>query len=208
MSHFYLFLLMAVLLVIMPGPDTGLVTKNTLTQGNKGGGLTLIGITLGLLIHTSAASLGLSALLLKSSLIFNIFKYIGALYLVYLGLMSFRDSRKQAAPISEDLQSKEPKRQGSCLMQGFLTNVLNPKVAVFFLTFLPQFISSGGNPFFQFLGMGIIYILITIIWLLIYIRLIDWIRNWMNKPSTQRIMHGMTGVVLFLFGIKLALEKQ
>jgi threonine/homoserine/homoserine lactone efflux protein len=102
----------------------------------------------------------------------------------------------------------ESKYEGkSCFKQGFLTNLLNPKVAVFFLTFLPQFVNSGSQQFVPFLIMGITYTLLTAVWFFFYIYLLNQIRTFMKKPKTQSVMEGITGTVLIGFGIKLALEK-
>jgi RhtB (resistance to homoserine/threonine) family protein len=199
---------MSILLVILPGPDTGLATKNTIVFGKKGGIKTVLGITSGLVIHTVAAVVGLSAIIVKSAVLFSAFKYIGAIYLIYLGVMSLWSLRKREV-LLEDYDQKENKYQGtSCFRQGFLTNLLNPKVAVFFLTFLPQFVIPESNTFLQFLGMGVTYTFLTFIWFLLYVYLINYISVWMKKPSTQNIIQGITGCVLVGFGIKLALEKN
>jgi threonine/homoserine/homoserine lactone efflux protein len=95
----------------------------------------------------------------------------------------------------------------SCFKQGFLTNLLNPKVAVFFLTFLPQFVDAGSSSFIPFLIMGITYTLLTALWFLFYIYLLNQIRTFMKKPRTQMWMEGITGTILIGFGVKLALEK-
>lgn len=208
MAHYSLFILMATLLVILPGPDTGLVTQNTIVHGRKGGIQTLAGISGGLVIHTLAAVLGLSAIIVKSAFLFSAFKYAGAVYLIYLGAKSLLVLKKK--DLSETAAtSVENRHQGkSCCRQGFLTNLLNPKVAVFFLTFLPQFVDTHSNTFMQFLLMGVTYIVITIVWLLLYVLLIDTISVWMKKPSVQNAIQGVSGLVLVGFGIKLALEKR
>ena len=96
----------------------------------------------------------------------------------------------------------------SYFKQGFLTNLLNPKVAVFFLTFLPQFVGSGKNAFLDFLSLGLTYTILTLIWFVFYIYLINYISEFMKKPTTIRAVEGLTGGILIFFGIKLALEKN
>jgi RhtB (resistance to homoserine/threonine) family protein len=199
---------MSILLIILPGPDTGLATKNTIIYGKKGGLKTVLGITSGLIIHTFAAVVGISAIIVKSAVLFSAFKYIGAIYLIYLGVMSLWSLRKRDVSF-EGYDQEENKYQGtSCFRQGFLTNLLNPKVAVFFLTFLPQFVVPESNTFLQLLGMGATYTCLTFIWFLLYVYLINYVSVWMKKPSTQHIIQGITGCVLVGFGIKLALEKN
>ncbi|MEW9674096.1 LysE family translocator [Ammoniphilus sp. 3BR4] len=206
MQNFYLFVVMSILLIILPGPDTGLATQNTIAYGRKGGIETVLGITTGLIFHTLAVVFGLSAVIVKSALLFSIFKYVGAIYLIYLGVTSIWSMKKNSDSTSGDNQIKY--RNKSPFRQGFLTNLLNPKVAVFFLTFLPQFLTSSSEPFLQFLVMGFTYTILTIIWFLLYVYLIDYISAWMKKPSTQRAIQGISGFVLVTFGIKLALERR
>ncbi len=207
MGNFYLFLLMSIVLIILPGPDTGLVTQNTIAQGRRGGVQTALGSISGVIIHTLAAVVGLSAIIVKSAFLFSIFKYVGAFYLIYLGIMSLWAIKKKGIAI-EDNKSEKKNASLSAFRQGFLTNVLNPKVAVFFLTFLPQFLEPRSNTFLQFLIMGLTYAALTLIWFLMYVYLIHSINVWMKKPSVQRAIQGISGIVLLSFGIKLALERR
>lgn len=207
MGNFYLFVLMCIFLIIIPGPDTAIVTKNTLTVGGIGGLKTALGICCALLIHTSAAVLGLSAIIVKSALLFSVFKYVGAVYLIYLGVKNLWSLRKKEEAASVEMNIKSQFEYTSCFKQGFLTNILNPKVAVFFLTFFPQFVDSGSNTFLPFLIMGITFTVLTAIWFLLYVSLINQISAFMKKPKAQNIIEGITGTILIGFDIKLALEK-
>ncbi|MGX6445748.1 LysE family translocator [Neobacillus sp. K501] len=207
MENFYLFVLMCFFLIILPGPDTAIATKNTVTVGKAGGLKTALGTCCALLIHTSAAVLGLSAIIVKSALLFSILKYVGAVYLIYMGVKALWSLKKKEIAASAEINSKRQFVNKSCFKQGFLTNILNPKVAVFFLTFLPQFVDPGSNTFLPFLIMGITYTVLTAIWFLLYVYLINQISAFMKKPKTQNIIEAITGTVLIGFGIKLALEK-
>lgn len=207
MENFYLFVLMCIFLIILPGPDTAITTKNTVTVGSIGGLKTALGICCALLIHTSAAVLGLSAIIVKSALLFSFFKYVGAVYLIYLGAKTLWSLKKKEVAASVEMNTKRQFVNKSCFKQGFLTNILNPKVAVFFLTFLPQFVDTGSNTFLPFLIMGITYTVLTAVWFLLYVYLINQISAFMKKPKTQNIIEGITGTILIGFGIKLALEK-
>ncbi|MED2970907.1 LysE family translocator [Fictibacillus sp. B-59209] len=212
MEHFLLFVVMAVCLIILPGPDTAIATKNTLSLGKTGGFKTMLGTCGALLIHTVAAVVGLSAIIVKSAMLFSIFKYAGAVYLIYIGIKSLwalKDRNIETAYSAEPAdQTPGIRKSSSCFRQGFLTNLLNPKVALFFLTFLPQFLERGSNAFVQFSIMGLTYTLLTAAWFFFYIYLINQISVFMKRPATQRVMQGVTGVVLIGFGMKLALEKQ
>ncbi|RHW43357.1 LysE family translocator [Neobacillus notoginsengisoli] len=207
MENFYLFVLMCIFLIILPGPDTAITTKNTLTVGRIGGLKTALGICCALFIHTSAAVLGLSAIIVKSALLFSVFKYIGAVYLIYLGVKTLWSLKKKEEALNLEMNTKNKFKNTSCFKQGFLTNILNPKVAVFFLTFLPQFVDSGSKTFLPFLMMGMTYTLLTAIWFLLYVYLINQISTFMKKPKAQNLIEGITGTILIGFGIKLALER-
>jgi RhtB (resistance to homoserine/threonine) family protein len=208
MENFYLFVLMCIFLIILPGPDTAIATKNTLTVGRSGGLKTALGTCCALLIHTSAAVLGLSAIIVKSALLFSVFKYVGAVYLIYLGVKTLWSLKKRDAAASVEMNTDKQFVNTSCFKQGFLTNILNPKVAVFFLTFLPQFVDPGSNTFIPFLIMGITYTVLTSVWFLLYVYLINQISAFMKRPKAQNMIEGITGTILIGFGIKLALEKS
>ncbi|MGF9893393.1 LysE family translocator [Priestia megaterium] len=203
-ENFYLFVITCVFLIILPGPDTAIMTKNTLTVGKQGGLKTMIGICCALSIHTLTAIVGLSAIIAKSALLFSIFKYIGAVYLIYLGIKSLWTLRNQE---TTETVVKIKYKNTSSFKQGFLTNLLNPKIAVFFLTFLPQFVNPGSHTFMPFLILGMTYIVLTIVWYLFYIYLLNQISAFMKKPKTQKVIEGITCTILIGFGIKLALEK-
>ncbi|MDR4890268.1 LysE family translocator [Fredinandcohnia sp. QZ13] len=207
MENFYLFVFMCVLLIILPGPDTAIATKNTLTVGRVGGLKTALGTCCALLIHTSAAVFGLSAIIVKSALLFSVFKYVGAIYLIYLGVKTLWALRKKEVAASVEMNTASQFENKSCFKQGFLTNLLNPKVAVFFLTFLPQFVDAGSDTFLPFLIMGFTYTVLTAIWFFLYVYLLNQISTFMKKPKTQNMIEGITGAILIGFGIKLALEK-
>lgn len=205
MTSVTLFLIACILLIILPGPDTAIVTKNTIVSGKKAGFQTMIGSCSGLLIHTIAAVAGLSALIVKSAVAFTIIKYVGAVYLCYLGVRTLMQMRAKKVTNEEELVEA---KGNSSFKQGFITNITNPKVAVFFLTFLPQFLAPDANVFLAFLAMGLIYIALTFVWFFLYVYLLNTIRDFMKRPATQAVVEGLTGIVLIGFGIKLAFEKQ
>ncbi|MBO1581632.1 MULTISPECIES: LysE family translocator [Bacillus] len=207
-ENYLLFIIMSICLIILPGPDTAMATKNTLTSGKMGGVKTVFGTCIALLIHTLAAVIGLSAIIVKSAFLFSTFKYVGAVYLVYLGTKALFSLKNKNNLDTNELPMKHADGNSSCFRQGFLTNLLNPKIAVFFLTFLPQFLNPDHNTFVQFLIMGLTYLVLTAIWFAFYIFLIDKISLFMKKPATQRYIQGITGIVLIGFGIKLAFEKN
>lgn len=207
METFYLFVFMSIFFIILPGPDIAIATKNTVTVGKVGGLKTVLGICSALLIHTSAAVLGLSAIIMKSALIFSVFKYVGAVYLLYMGIKTLWSLKKKGEAASVEMNTKSKFVSSSCFKQGFLTNILNPKVSILFITLFPQFINSESNTFIPFLLMGTTYTVMTALWSFLYVYLINYISAFMKKPKTQNIIEGITGTILIGFGIKLVLEK-
>lgn len=206
MNEFFTFLILSLFVVMSPGIDTALITKRTISDGRQDGFKMALGITTGSLVHTFAAAFGLSAILMQSAAAFEIVKYVGAIYLIYLGLTSFISRNKKKSTTVEN--QNNPEITKSAFKQGLLSNVLNPKVAMFFLTFLPQFIKTGENATHQLIIMGVIYTLLSISWFFVYVFFINYLRGWLMSPNVQRIMDKATGLVLIGFGLKLALDKQ
>lgn len=159
-----LFILTALLIIMMPGPGFALVTKNTISHGRNGGIKTVLGTVSGMMIHTIMATLGLSAILMKFAMLFTLIKYAGAFYLIYLAVKSIKSafSKQEKVSGSVEINSKDIGTVKS-FRQGFTTAILNPKTAVFFLSFLPQFIVSNQSHFFQFLLLGFTFTTLTAI---------------------------------------------
>lgn len=208
MENYWLFVFMSIMLIILPGPDTAIITRNTISKQRSAGMRTTFGTLTALLIHTLAAVFGLSALIVKSAFLFSVLKYVGAVYLIYLGCKSIMFITKKQPQKTEEAPHRSKYEHVSNFRQGFLTNLLNPKVAVFFLTFLPQFAGKGPNAFIEFLSLGLTYTVLTLIWFIFYIYLINYISDFMKKPSTIKTVEGFTGGILILFGIKLAFENN
>jgi threonine/homoserine/homoserine lactone efflux protein len=156
-----LFVVSALLLNITPGPDTLYILGRTASQGWRCGIVAAFGIAAGLLVHTLAAAVGLSALLAASAAAFTLLKWAGAAYLVYVGVSLFFASPANRSPTPE-LHAAGLR---TVFLQGFLTNVLNPKVALFFLAFLPQFVDPGAaNKALAFLFLGCVFIFNGTLW--------------------------------------------
>ncbi|CEG27184.1 LysE family translocator [Bacillus sp. B-jedd] len=207
MENFYLFILMCIFFVILPGPDIAIITKNTVTVGKAGGVRTVMGACCALLIHTTAAVLGLSAIIMKSALLFSVLKYVGAVYLLYLGIKTLWSIKNKGSASSVETHAKSRIKSESSFKQGFLTDLLNPKVALLFLTFFPQFVDHGSSSVLPFILMGLTYTMITALWCFFYVLLINRISAFMKNPKTQSIIEGITGTILIGFGIRLFLEK-
>ena len=202
-----LYLISCILLNLTPGQDTMFILGRSLAQGRKAGLLSVMGIMTGVLVHTSLAAFGLSAIFATSDLAFNVVKTIGALYLIWIGagfLMKKEDTAPTDNPTNDDF------KPWAIYRQGVLTNVLNPKVSLFFLSFLPQFVAPQAEfVFLPFLLLGLIFFTTGSIWCLILVGGATWLRNWLKRDRSffSGIMSKMTGILFIGLGFKLALTQ-
>ena len=201
----YAFIGVAALLTILPGADMALVTRNVLSVGRQRAMLTIVGICAGCVIHATASALGLSAILATSATAFNVVKTLGAAYLIWIGVQSIREAKRPATPASSD--SSKRARLGPFL-QGFLTNILNPKVAVFYLTFLPQFISPGEPILKRSLFLASVHIAMGFVWLTAYAWFIDRLGAVLTRPRVKAWLERVTGGLLIALGARLAWERR
>jgi threonine/homoserine/homoserine lactone efflux protein len=143
--NFPLFIATAVGLALLPGPDTMLALGKTLAQGRRAGFLAMTGVALGLCVHMLLSTLGLSAMLAASPALFNVVKWIGAIYLAWLGFQLIRETLRPPTATANALSDRREQAQptATLLRQGFITNLLNPKVGLFLVSFLPQFVRPG-----------------------------------------------------------------
>jgi threonine/homoserine/homoserine lactone efflux protein len=204
--HLGLFVMTGLLLNMVPGPDTLYILARTVAQGRRAGILSALGISAGCFVHTIAAALGLSAILVTSATAFVVVKLCGAAYLIYLGVqMLFHSSRKEAS--AEPALVSVPGR--TIFAQAILTNVLNPKVAVFFLAFLPQFVSSTAQQMFlPFLLLGLVFIVNGTIYCMLLVLFASALtRKFKANQRTAALLKRVTGGVFVGLGLKLAAER-
>ncbi|WP_347987797.1 LysE family translocator [Methylomonas sp. AM2-LC] len=194
------FILSGLLLNITPGADTLYVITCAANKGWRAGVAAAFGISLGCYVHIFAAALGLSALLATSSSAFVGIKLLGAAYLLYLGLgMLFRHSK-----ISKQLPADTPLSLKKIVLQGFLTDALNPKMALFFLAFVPQFIEAGANDkFLAFLFLGVIFNINATLWCLILAGFTAYFRHKTGPLPGKIWLSRLVGLVFILLGLKL-----
>ena len=199
--NYKLFILSGILLNITPGADTLYILGRGISQGRKSAIISALGISAGCLVHTILAAFGLSAILEKSIFAFNIVKWIGALYLIYLGIKSF----KIKEIVFENVENTQVISSKKIFLEGVVTNVLNPKVALFFLSFLPQFISTNNNyGFIPFLILGFTFIITGTLWGLILSFSSSIMTNAMKKNrNISSRLNKITGIVFITLGIKL-----
>lgn len=200
------FIAATLVLIMIPGPDQALITRNALAGGRVAGMLTMIGGAFGLTVHAGAAALGVSALLVASATAFTVLKVVGTVYLVWMGIQTLRAARRaartgQPAPVVSRRQSGSALRY---LRHGFLSNSLNPKVALFFVTFLPQFLNPGGDTFSQAILLSGIFAMLYVSWFAIYVLGVDLLGAVLRRQRVRAAIERVTGALLIAFGIKLA----
>ncbi len=207
-----MFTVASTIMAITPGNDTILTIKNSLAGGQKAGFATALGIICGCLVHASFSALGISIILVKSALLFESVKLIGAAYLIYLGgrgLWILWQTRKSDTdnPAVEHPNglTKTAKR---AFVEGLLTNILNPKVAIFYLSFLPQFISPNDPVLGRSFLLAGIHQLVGTIWLSCVIMFVSRLKSVITLSSVRRRLEALAGAVLIAFGVKLALERR
>lgn len=205
-DNFWVFALTGLLLNLTPGNDMLYIIARSSGQGTKAGVASALGIGAGCIVHILAAVVGLSALIAQSAFAFDIIKYIGAAYLVYLGVKSIL-SRKKSLVVNHALQTLSLRK---VFWQGVLTNVLNPKVALFFLAFLPQFINvHKQNALFQILFLGVWFDVVGTMVNILVALLFGRIGSWLSKSSTfVQWQERITGTLLIVVGIKLAFSNK
>ncbi|WNK59525.1 LysE family translocator [Pantoea agglomerans] len=199
------FLFAITILTLTPGFDTALVLRSAVAQGAKRASVTALGITLGCLVWGVAVGFGLGALLLASEMAYNLLKWLGAAWLLYLGLKLLLKPRQTA------IDSQQPAlQQGylACFSRGLLGNLLNPKVGIFYVSFLPQFIPAGASVALWCSLMALAHMLLGLIWNAVLIGGSHYFAGHLRKPRVLKVMDRLTGCVFIGFAAKLALSRR
>jgi RhtB (resistance to homoserine/threonine) family protein len=199
------FLAVAAIVVITPGVDMALVTRNALMHGRRAAVMTAFGINAGILFWVMAAALGLAAVVSTSATAFAAIKFAGAAYLVYLGVQALRSARTNR-PESQPILRSAPNNL-LAFRQGLVSNILNPKIAVFFTSLLPQFVDGHGS-LGNLLLLGLLFNAMGIGWLICYATAVARGRNVLVRPRVKRTLDRISGLVLVGLGTRLALENR
>lgn len=201
------FVLAAGVFTLVPGLDTAFVLRTSTLSGPRSGFGAALGITLGLFVWGICAAFGLTALLAASKMGFLIVKWVGALYLFTIGIRLLLQPR---TALRDEEGGSNPNRQSalSCFRQGLLTNLLNPKVGIFFITFLPQFIPHDVNVVTFSLLLAGIQVLLTLSWFSLLIMMTVPLGAFLSRPRIVKILDRATGMIFVAFGLKLAFERQ
>ncbi len=206
MESYLLFVIASIVLVLVPGPDMIYMLSRSVAQGRRAGMVAALGINAGAYFHLFAAVFGLSALLLTSAVAFTVIKWTGAAYLIYLGVSALLERGRGFEVEVKELSGRSLK---AVFLQGFLSDVLNPKVALFFLAFLPQFVPADtSNPVGQFLLLGVTVNGLAICLNLLLVLTSSWVSQGLRDDQgvARWLQRGM-GAVFILLGARLAAEK-
>jgi threonine/homoserine/homoserine lactone efflux protein len=208
-ARFGVYLAVATLLIVTPGPDTALVTRNALLAGRRAASFTTLGIGAGSIVWALASVFGIAVLLEDSVVAFTVFKFVGAAYLGYLGLRSLIASFRGSKQASMTTPAPQTTHLGELVAfrQGLLSNLLNPKAGAIFATTLPQFINPGDSPV-RLVLMLLAYEAILLNWLHLYGYLVSRAGQSRFGTRVRAILQGVTGVVLLTLGIRLAFEQK
>ena len=209
-SHLWAFVLVAALLAVTPGADTLLVVRNVLSRGRAAGLATIAGIAGGCLVHATLSAVGVALLLVRSAEAFATLKWCGAVYLVVLGVQSLGRWCRADTGEASAAPSKAPRdaRRVRSLLEGLLTNVLNPKVGIFYLAFLPQFIGPGDPPLARSLLLAGLHIGIGVAWLSTLAFAVGRVRPLVESRRWRARLEGASGMVLIGLGVRLAAERR
>lgn len=204
-AKFILFVGVSWALILAPGPDMLYVITRGVTQGRQAGMLSAVGVICGILVHTTAAAFGLTLILQSSAIAFLVVKYLGAIYLIYLGVKAWREKSTFTVQTSRTSVSLR-----KVFWQGVVSNVLNPKIAIFFLAFLPQFVERGGDQVsLQMVFLGLTFAFFGLSFLLVVGYSSGTIGSWLTRrPQYAQSLQRLAGGILIGLGIRLALTER
>ena len=207
--HLLVFVGVAAIVIIIPGPDTAVVTKNVLIHGRRAGLGTSLGVSAGLSLWTVAAAVGVASLVRASEVAFTVLKLVGALYLVWLGVQALRAAGRPPGD-DDPFHAATGRGMGARggFRQGVLSDLANPKIGIFFTSLLPQFVSAGHAVLLPFLILGAIFVAMTVLWLLAYTLVAARAAQTLMRPRVRAALDRVTGVVLIGLGVRLAVERR
>ncbi len=210
MSSFWAFLGISLLVIVTPGPDTALTIRNTLLGGRRGGIFTALGVVTGQALWAIAASVGLVALLVASEPLFVAVKLAGAAYLMLLGAQALRGALRTGGTRTATPGDGSPHRlvPAVALRQGVISDLGNPKIAVFFTSLLPQFTPRGDAAFAALVAHGLAFCMLTFAWLTGYALVVARAGDFLRRPAIRRALEGVTGAVLIALGVRVVTEHR
>jgi threonine/homoserine/homoserine lactone efflux protein len=206
--HLWLFVGIAAVVIIVPGPDTAIVTKNALLHGRGAALGTAFGVEAGLAVWTVASAFGVASIVRASDTAFTALKLIGAAYLVWLGIQALRAARRGGAHSDPESARRAPLDGRGGFRQGLLSDLANPKIGAFFTGLLPQFAGPGHSVLLPFLALGGLFVLMTVVWLCAYALVAVRASELLRRPRVRATIDRLSGAILIGFGVRLALERR
>ncbi len=207
-AHFLLFIGVAAIVIVVPGPDTAVVTKNILVHGRRAAFGTSLGVSTGIAVWTLAAAVGVASLLRASAPAFTVLKLVGALYLIWLGFQALRAAGHAGSAPRASSASAPPMSGLGGFRQGLLSDLANPKIGIFFTSLLPQFVDRGHPVLLPFLALGAVFVVMTVLWLSAYCLVAARAAATLQRPRVKAAMDRVTGCVLIALGLRLAIEHR
>jgi RhtB (resistance to homoserine/threonine) family protein len=205
-AHLAVFLAVAAVVILLPGPDTAVVTKNVLLHGRRAGLGTSAGIGVGLSVWTLAAAVGLASVVRASVVAFTVLKVVGALYLMWLGFQALRAAHHRAYEQGPTAARPALGARGG-FRQGLLSDLANPKIGIFFTSLLPQFVDPGHPVLLPFIELGALFVLMTMLWLGAYCLIAARAIETLRRPGVKSALDRVTGVALIAVGLRLVTER-
>jgi RhtB (resistance to homoserine/threonine) family protein len=203
-----LFIGVAAIVIVVPGPDTAVVTKNVLLHGRRAAFGTSLGVSAGLSVWTLAAAVGVASVVRASAVAFTVLKLIGALYLIWLGLQALRVVGHTESGTRPSTANRPAMGAFGGFRQGLLSDLANPKIGIFFTSLLPQFVDPGHSVLLPFLALGAVFVVMTVVWLFAYCLIAARAAKTLQRPRVRAAMDRITGIVLIALGVRLAIEHR
>jgi threonine/homoserine/homoserine lactone efflux protein len=208
MASLAAFLVVAVVVIVTPGPDTALTIRNTLLGGRRSGVFTAVGVAAGQTTWTAATSAGLAALLVASEPVFRAVRFAGAAYLAFLGIQALRAAWRGGGEATTVVRGLRRLTPPAALRQGLISNLTNPKMIAFFPALLPQFAPSHQGAFLVLLLLGLLFSSMTLVWLTGYAFAVAKAGDFLRRLRVRRFLEAATGAVLLALGLRLATEAR
>jgi threonine/homoserine/homoserine lactone efflux protein len=202
------FLAVAAVVIVTPGQDTALTIRNSLLGGRRAGIFTALGVSTGQAVWALATSAGLAALLVASEPAFAALRLAGAAYLVFLGVQALLGALRPGARPEAKVACERRLASAVAFRQGVISNLGNPKMAVFFTSLLPQFAADGDASFSTLLLLGLLFCSLTLTWLAAYALAVARAGDLLRRPRVRRLVDGLTGAVLVGLGLRIASEQR
>lgn len=207
-AHLLVFIGVAAIVIVVPGPDTAVVTKNVLVHGRRAALGTSLGVSAGLSVWTLAAAVGVASVVRASAVAFTVLKLIGAIYLVWLGFQALRAAGHTQSDARAPTANRPAMGALGGFRQGLLSDLANPKIGIFFTSLLPQFVDPGHSVLLPFLVLGAVFVLMTVLWLSAYCLIAARAAETLQRPRVKAVLDRITGVVLIALGLRLAIEHR